>query len=140
MRWRHRTEAFECLITLKGPMQVPLLLVQTVSKSISLYLDLRNHVCQHGLSFKTRTASQGVIHARVTPRIPFLSPKNKQLNLDFLSGKLTSSSDLASYSLSRSSSVQRSSFYGDVIAIMSWAPDVVKLVCLINIYAVIINK
>ena len=54
---------------------------------------------------------------------PLSLPKNRQPNLAFLSGRLTSSSDLA---LSRSSSVQR--FYGDVIAITSWAPDVVNLV------------
>ena len=52
---------------------------------------------------------------------PLSLPKNRQPNLAFLSGRLTSSSDLA---LSRSSSVQR--FYGDVIAITSWAPDVVN--------------
>ena len=35
---------------------------------------------------------------------------------------------MASYALSRSSLVQRSFFCGDVIAITSWAPDVVNLV------------
>ena len=54
--------------------------------------------------------------------------KNKQLNLAFLSGRLTSSSDWASYTLSRSSSVQRSFFCGNVIATTSWAPDVVNFV------------
>ena len=58
-------------------------------------------------------------------RVPFLYLINKQPNLVFLRGRLTSSSDFA---LSRSSSVQRSFFCGDVIAITSWAPDVVNLV------------
>ena len=64
------------------------------------------------------------VYARVSSRVPFLYLNNKQPNLAFLSGTLTSSSDLASYVLSRSSSVQRSFFCGDVIAITSWAPDV----------------
>ena len=64
----------------------------------------------------------------VSSRVPFYSPKNKQPNLAFLSSRLTSSSDLASCALSRSSSVQRSFFGGDVIGITSWAPDVVNLV------------
>ena len=64
-------------------------------------------------------------YARVSSRVPFLYLINKQPNLAFLRGRLTSSSDLA---LSRSSSVQRSFFCGDVIAITSWAPDVVNLV------------
>ena len=49
-------------------------------------------------------------YARVSSRAPFLYLKNKQPNLAFLSDRLTSSSDLASYALSRSSSVQRSFF------------------------------
>ena len=60
--------------------------------------------------------------------MPLHPKKKKQLNLAFLSGRLTSSSDLASYALSRSSSVQRSFFHGDVIATTSWAPDVVNFV------------
>ena len=52
-------------------------------------------------------------------------PLPKQPNLAFLSGRLTSSNVLG---LSRRSSVQRSFFCGDVIAITSWAPDVVNLV------------
>ena len=64
-------------------------------------------------------------YAIVSSRVPFLHLKNKQPNLAFPSGRLTSSCDLA---LSHSSLVQRSFFYGDVIAIMSWAPDVVNLV------------
>ena len=60
-------------------------------------------------------------YARVSSRVPFLYLKNKHPNLAFLSGRLTSSSDLA---LSRSFSVQRSFFRGDVISITSWAPDV----------------
>ena len=99
-------------------MQIPLLLVETASKGISLHLDLRNYTRQHGLSSKTRTVSQGEIFMPVSSRVPFLYLKNKQPNL---SGRLTSSSHLA---LSRSSSVQRSFFCGDVIAITSWTPDV----------------
>ena len=57
--------------------------------------------------------------------LPLPKQTNKQPNLAFLSGRPTSSSDLA---LSRSSSVQRLFFCGDVIAITSWAPDVVNLV------------
>ena len=65
-------------------------------------------------------------NARVSSRVPFLYlKKNKQPNLPFLSGRLTSSSVLGP---SRSSLVQRSFFCGDVIAITSWAPDVVNLV------------
>ena len=64
-------------------------------------------------------------YARVSSRVPFLYLINKQPNLAFLRGRLTSSSDLA---LPRSSSVQRSFFCGDVIAITSRAPDVVNLV------------
>ena len=67
-------------------------------------------------------------YARVSSRVPCLYLKNKQPNLAFLSGRLTSSNDLASYAQSRSSSVQRSFFSGDIIAITSWAPDVVNLV------------
>ena len=55
------------------------------------------------------------------PDGPLSLLKNRQPNLAFLSGRPTSSSDLA---LSRSSSVQRLFFCGDVIAITSWAPDV----------------
>ena len=65
----------------------------------------------------------------LAPESPFSTFKNKQPNLASLRGRLTlgltPSSDLA---LSRSSSVQRSFFCGDVIAITSWAPDVVNLV------------
>ena len=64
-------------------------------------------------------------YARVSSRVPFLYLINKQPNLAFLSGRLSSSNDLA---LSRSSLVQRLFFCGDVIAIMSWEPDVVNLV------------
>ena len=42
-------------LTLKCPMQIPLLLVETVSKGNLHY------TFQHGLSYKTRTASQGEI-------------------------------------------------------------------------------
>ena len=63
-------------------------------------------------------------YARGSSRVPFLYLINKQPNLAFLSGRLSSSSDLA---LSRSSLVQRS-FFCDVIAITSWEPDVVNLV------------
>ena len=59
------------------------------------------------------------------PDGPLSLLKNRQPNLAFLSGRPTSSSDLA---LSSSSSVQRLFFCGDVIAITSWAPDVVNLV------------
>ena len=73
--------------------------------------------------------SEVIFYARVSSRVPFLYIKDKQPNLASLRGKLTlgltPSSDLA---LSRSSSVQRSFFCGDVIAITSWAPDVVNLV------------
>ena len=62
------------------------------------------------------------------PRVLFLYLKIKQSNLAFLN--LTSSSDMASYALSHSSSVQRSFFCSDVIAITSRAPDVVNLVCI----------
>ena len=57
-------------------------------------------------------------YARVSSRVPFLYIKDKQPNLASLRGRLTPSSDLA---LSCSSSVQRSFFCGDVIAITSWA-------------------
>ena len=82
-------------------------------------------------------------YARVSSRVSFLYLKYKQQpNQTFLSDRLTSSrgqsrkpnwlaklsSDLASCALSRSSSVQRSFFSGDVIGIMSQAPDVVNLV------------
>ena len=43
--------------------------------------------------------------------------------------------DYPLYALSRSSSVQRSFFCGDVIAITSWAPDVVNLVRPLTILA-----
>ena len=56
---------------------------------------------------------------------PFPYLKNKQQNLAFLCVRLTVSSDFAN---SCSASVQRSFFCGDVIAITSWAPDVVNLV------------
>ena len=74
-------------------------------------------------------------YARVSSRVPFVYLKDEP-NLAFLSGRPTSSSDLASYALSRSSSVQRSFFRGDVIEITSWAPDVhvVNLVCPFLIY------
>ena len=75
--------------------------------------------CQHRLSSKVN------FYARVSSRVLFLYLKNRRPNLAFLSGRLTSSSDLA---LSRSSSVQRLFFCGDGIAITSWAPDVVNLV------------
>ena len=78
--------------------------------------------CQHGLSSKTRTASQG---DKSQLQSPLSLLKNRQPNLAFISGRPTSSSDLA---LSRSSSVQRLFFCGDVIAITSWAQDVVNLV------------
>ena len=80
---------------------------------------------QHGLSSKTRTASQGEILYKSQLQSPISLLKNRQPNLAFLSGRPTSSSDLT---LSRSSSVQRLFFCGDVIAITSWAPDVVNLV------------
>ena len=60
-------------------------------------------------------------YARVSSRVPFFYLTNKQPNLAFLSGRLTSGSI-------RSSSVQRSFFRGDVIAITLWAPVVVNLV------------
>ena len=62
---------------------------------------------------------------------PALYLNNKQPNLAFLSCRLTSSSDLASYALSRSSSSVQRSFLillWDVIATTSWASDVVNLV------------
>ena len=64
-------------------------------------------------------------YARVSSRVPFLYLKNKQPNLAFYSGRLTSSSNFA---LSRSFSVQKLFFHDDVIAITSCAPDVVNLV------------
>ena len=75
--------------------------------------------CQHRLSSKVN------FYARVSSRVLFLYLKNRQPSLPFLSGRLTSSSDLA---LSRSFSVQRLFFCGDGITITSWAPDVVNLV------------
>ena len=77
--------------------------------------------CQHGFNPRLEHRPKVKIYARVSSRVPFLHLKNKQPNLAFLSGRLTSSSDLA---LSRSFSVQRSFFRGDVISITSWAPDV----------------
>ena len=73
-------------------------------------------------SSNTRTASQDEILCKSQLQSPLSLPKNRETNLAFLSGRLT---DLA---LSRSSSVQRSFFCGDAIAITSWAPDVVNLV------------
>ena len=79
-----------------------------------------------------------LLHLSESPEVPLASVSyvclpqqyiaHLQPNLAFLSDRLTSSSDLASYALSRSSSVQRSFFCGDVIAITSWAPDAVNLV------------
>ena len=65
-------------------------------------------------------------YARVSSRVPFLYLKiNNEPNLAFLSGRLTSSSDLVQ---SRSFSVQRLFFHHDVIVVTSWASDVVNLV------------
>ena len=66
-------------------------------------------------------------YARVSSRVSFLYLKYKQPNLAFLSGRLTSSSDLASYAPARSSSVQRSFFCGDVIRHGYGKPFVSKL-------------
>ena len=78
---------------------------------------IHKSLLQHGLSSKTRPASQGEISARVSSRVTFLYLKRKQPNLAFDSlTRLTSSSALAL------SLVQRSFFCGDVIAITSWAP------------------
>ena len=77
-----------------------------------------------------RTASQGEILCKSQLQSPLSLLKNRQPNLAFLSGRLTSSSDL----LSRSSSVQRLFFCGDVIVITSWTPDVVNLVRPVGLY------
>ena len=113
-------KAFKCLITLKCPMQIPLL---SVSKGISLAISGPEKLYV-SIDFHPRLEQPPMVnfYARVSSRVPFLYLKNKQLNQ---SARLTSSSDLG---LSRSSSVRRSFFCGDVIAIMSWAPDVVNLV------------
>ena len=50
--------------------------------------------CQHGLSSKTRTASQGEILCKSQLQSPLSLLKNRQPNLAFLSGRPTSSSDL----------------------------------------------
>ena len=110
-------------------MQIPLLLVESVSKGIYLYLDLRNYTA-HGRDFHPRLEQTPKVKfmPESAPESPFFYLRNKKPNLAFLSGRLTSSSDLASHAISRCSSVQRSFFCGDVIAITSWAPDVVNLV------------
>ena len=58
---------------------------------------------------------------------PALYLNNKQPNLAFLSGRLTSSSDML-YLVALRYKGHSSFCCGDVIAIVSWAPDVVNLV------------
>ena len=94
----------------------------SVSKGISLVISGPKKQKLHVSMDLEQPPKVKSVYARVSSRVPFLYLKNK---LAFLSGRMTSSSDLA---LSRNSSVQRSFFCGDVIAIMSWAPDVVNLV------------
>ena len=80
-------------------------------------MDLRNYIASHGEILRKSQFQS-----------PLSLPKNKQPNIAFLSGRLTSSSvRLGFIILSRSSSVQRSFFHGDVTAITSWAHDVVNL-------------
>ena len=68
------------------------------------------------------------VFARVSSRVPFFYLNNKQPNLAYLSDRLTSSSDYGNL-CSISQLFGHSSFFcGDVIAITSWAPDVVNLV------------
>ena len=83
---------------------------------------------QHGLHQRLEQPPRVKFFARLSSRVPFLYLIKKTQNLAFRSGRLTSSSDLASYALSHSSSVQKSFFYGDVITITSRAPNVVNLV------------
>ena len=85
-----------------------------------VYLDLRNYTSTWTF-MQDLNSLHGEILCKSQFQSPLSLPKNKQPNLAFLSGRLTSSSDLA---LSHSFSVQRSLFHGDVIAITSWAPDV----------------
>ena len=92
-------------------MQIPLL---SVSKGISLAVKLYVSMDFHP---RLEQPPKVKFYAIVSSRVPFLHIKNKQPNLDFPSGRLTSSCDLA---LSRTSSVQRSFLCGDdVIAITS---------------------
>ena len=96
------------LNNLKCPMQISLL---AFSKAFSI----RQH----------RTASQGEILCKRQLQSPL--PLPKQPNLVLLSGRLTSSNILA-LGVSHSSSVQRLFYCSVLIAITSWAPDVVNLV------------
>ena len=111
---------------LKCPTQIPLL---SVSKGISLAISEPKKFNIHvNMDFHPRLEQPLMVkfYARVSSRVSFVYLKNKQPNLAFLSGRLTSSSVLGP---SRGSSVQRSFLCGgDVIAITSWAPDVVNLV------------
>ena len=102
-------------------MQIPLL---PISKGISLAISgPKKLYVSTDFHPRLEQPPKVKLYARVSSRVLFLYLKNKQPNLAFLSGRLTLSSDLG---LSRSSSVQRSFFCGDVIAIRSWAPDVVN--------------
>ena len=107
-----------------------LTLVGTVSKGSSPHPKITlSYVSRMILSSKTmfyyKTASQGEILCQLQLQSPLSLSKNKQLTSGFLSHKLTLSSDLAKFC---SPLVQRSFFRGGVIAITSWAPDVVNLV------------
>ena len=117
-------------------MQNPLVLVETVCKYFTISGPKKLHVSMDFHPRLEQQPPQGEIYVRVSSRVPFLAPKNKQSNLAFLSGRLISSIDLASCVLSRSSSVQRSFLCGDVIAITSWAPAVVKLVRPVGVWMV----
>ena len=61
--------------------------------------------CQHGLSSKTRTPSQGEILCKSQLQSPLSLPKNKQPNLALQSGRLTSSSDVGAFRCKGHSSV-----------------------------------
>ena len=93
------------------------------------YLDMKNYTCQHGLPSKTRTASKGKILCQSQLQSPYSLPKNEQLHLDVLSGRLTSSSGLATLrSISQLFGTKVILLWW-CIAITSWSPDVVNLVC-----------
>ena len=68
-------------------MQIPLLLVETVSKGISIYLDLRNY--HDSVDFHPRLEQPPKV--KFYDRISYLN--NKKMTLAFLIGRLTSSSD-----------------------------------------------
>ena len=92
-KWRHRSEAFKCLVTLECQMQIPDSC--WLRQFPTVYLDLYA-IINVSINFHPRLEKPPKVkfHAWVSSRVPFLYLQNKP-NLAFLSNALTSSNNMA---------------------------------------------